>query len=135
MSRTKGIYRLLILDGHRSYYTVAFKEYYRNYSIVTLYIPTYLSYILQLLDISCFSPLKKAYGRQVEGLIRVNVNYISKVEFLSAYIKVCKLSFTTSNILVGFVATSLVPYELDRVLSTLNPIVRTLSLVLLAELA
>ena len=97
--------------------------------------PAYLSYILQPLDVSCFSPLKKAYGRQVEGLIRLSVNYISKVEFLSAYIEAHKLSFTTSNILAGFVATSLVPYELDRVLSTLNPIVRTLSPVLLAELA
>ena len=97
--------------------------------------PAYSSHILQPLDVSCFSPLKKAYGRQVEGLMRLGVNFISKVEFLSAYIEAHKLSFTTSNILVGFVATSLVPYEPDRVLSTLNPIVRTPSLVLLAELA
>ena len=50
-----------------------------------------------------------------------------------AYLKAHKATFTTSNIQAGFAATELVPYEPERVLSTLNPIVRTPSPVPLAE--
>ncbi|KAF2177759.1 hypothetical protein K469DRAFT_719509, partial [Zopfia rhizophila CBS 207.26] len=37
------------------------------------------------LDVGCFSPLKTAYRRQVEKLIRNRFNYITKLEFLSAF--------------------------------------------------
>ena len=91
------------------------------------------SHILQPLDVGCFSPLKTAYGRQVEGLMRLGVNHISKEEFLTAYLEVHKASFTTSNIQAGFAATRLVPYEPERVLSNLNPVIRTPSPVPSAE--
>ena len=97
--------------------------------------PAHSSHILQPLDVGCFSPLKTAYGRQVERLMRLSVNHISKEEFLSAYLLAHRASFTTSNIQAGFAATGLVPYELDRVLSTLHPIVRTPSPVPSAESA
>ena len=91
------------------------------------------SHILQPLDVGCFSPLKTNYGCQVEGLMRLGVNHISKEEFLSAYIPVHIATFTTSNIQAGFAATGLVLYEPERVLSTLNPVIRTPSPVPLAE--
>ena len=50
--------------------------------------PAHSSYILQPLDVGCFSPLKTVYGRQVEGLMRLGVNHILKEEFLTAYLKV-----------------------------------------------
>jgi hypothetical protein len=132
-SRTKGRYRLLVLDGHDSHHTAEFEEFCRDHSIVTLCMPAHSSHILQPLDVGCFSPLKTAYGRQVEGLMRLGVNHISKEEFLFAYIEAHKRSFTTKNIQAGFAATGLVPYEPDTVLSTLDPIVRTPSPVLSAE--
>ena len=69
----------------------------------------------------------------MEGLIRLSVNHILKEEFLTAYLKAHKATFTTSNIQAGFAATRLVLYELERVLSNLNPVIRTLSPALLAE--
>ena len=56
--RTMGVHQLLIINSYKSYQLQDFKDYYKEYKILTLYIPLYLSYILQLLDIGCFSPLK-----------------------------------------------------------------------------
>ena len=95
--------------------------------------PAHSSHILQPLDVGCFGPLKTAYGRQIEGLMRLGVNHISKEEFLTAYLVAHKASFTTSNIQAGFAATGLVPDDPDRVLSNLNPVVRTPSPVPSAE--
>ena len=133
-SKTKGKYRLLVLDGHGSHHTAQFEEFCRDHSIITLCMPAHSSHILQPLDVGCFSPLKTAYGHQVEGLMRLGVNHISKEEFLPAYLEAHKASFTTSNIQAGFAATGLVPDEPERVLSALDPVVRTPSPVPSAEL-
>jgi hypothetical protein len=45
----------------------------------------YLSYLLQPLDISCFSLLKRVYSREVKSLIRHYINYITKLKFLPAF--------------------------------------------------
>ena len=95
--------------------------------------PPHSSHILQPLDIGCFSPLKTAYGHQIEGLIRLGVNHILKEEFLTAYLEAHQASFTTKNIQAGFAATGLVPNEPERVLSQLDPVVRTPSPVPSAE--
>ena len=65
-SRTKGQYRLLVIDGHSSHHSARFKEYCREHSIKTIYMPPYSSYILQPLDIGCFSLLKTAYIKQIK---------------------------------------------------------------------
>ena len=95
--------------------------------------PAHSSHILQPLDVGCFGPLKTAYGYQVEGLMRLGVNHISKEEFLTAYLEAHQSSFTTKNIQAGFAATGLVPDEPDRVLLRLDPVVRTPSPVSSAE--
>ena len=59
-SRTKSSHRLLILNGYKSHHSTEFKLYYKDYNIIILYIPVHSSYILQPLDIGCFSLLKKA---------------------------------------------------------------------------
>ena len=47
--------------------------------------PPYLSHLLQPLDVGCFSPLKRAYSREIEALIRNYINYITKLKFLLAF--------------------------------------------------
>jgi hypothetical protein len=44
--RTVGKYRLLILNGHGSYITAEFDQYYSANSIIVLCIPPYSSYLL-----------------------------------------------------------------------------------------
>ncbi|EMD67605.1 hypothetical protein COCSADRAFT_34397 [Bipolaris sorokiniana ND90Pr] len=64
-SRIAEVYRLLILDGYSSHAILEFNQYYTESKIITLCMPPYTSYLLQPLNISCFSPLKRAYGRLV----------------------------------------------------------------------
>ena len=86
--------------------------------------PPHTSHLLQPLDVSCYSPLKRAYGREVEELARHGVYYVNKTDFLTAYTRIRPTVFTQQNIQAGFRATGLVPPCPDRVLSSLT-VVRT----------
>jgi hypothetical protein len=63
-----------------------------------LYMPPHSWHLLQPLDVSYFGPLKKAYGRQVEDLIRMHITHISKLEFLYGFREAFFASITKRNI-------------------------------------
>ncbi|KAF2837691.1 hypothetical protein M501DRAFT_994889 [Patellaria atrata CBS 101060] len=50
--------------------------------------PSHTSHRLQPLDVSCYSPLKVAYGHQVQELARHGIHHIDKEDFLAIYTKV-----------------------------------------------
>ena len=56
----------------------------------------------------------------VEEKMRQRINHIDKLDFLSAYPQARKEAFKMDNIKNGFVATGLVPYNPERVLTQLN---------------
>ncbi|KAF2187152.1 hypothetical protein K469DRAFT_705706, partial [Zopfia rhizophila CBS 207.26] len=58
--------------------------------------------------VGCFSPLKTAYRRQVEKLMRNWFNYITKLEFLSAFRDAFDASITE------------IPFDLDKVILKLD---------------
>ena len=118
--RTKGIYRLLIIDGHGSHLTPEFDLFCKEHSIITLCMPPHSSHLLQPLDVGCFSVLKRSYGRQIEGLMRNGVNHIDKQDFLEAYYIARTETMNQSNIYSSFVAIGVVLYNLEQVLSKLN---------------
>ena len=117
-SRTKGTHRLLILDGHNSHTTPEFDQYCTANNIVTLCMPAHTSHLLQPLDVSCFSPLKRSYGQEVQELVRQRIHHIDKEDFLTIYSKIRPFVFTDQNIKSGFSATGLIPYDPQRVLSS-----------------
>lgn len=49
--------------------------------------------------------------------MRVRINYIDKLDFLEAYPKARVEAFKVVTIKNSFIVASLVPYDLDRVLS------------------
>jgi len=85
--------------------------------------PTYTSHILQPLDVSCFGPLKKAYGSQIKNKMRLSINYITKEEFLPAFFIAYQQTMTVETISSSFRATRLVPFNLERVLENLRPVI------------
>ena len=89
-ARTAGVYRLLILDGHSSHATPEFDQFCIENKIITLCMPPHTSHLLQPLDVSCYSPLKRAYGREVEELARHGVYHVDKIDFLTAYTRHCR---------------------------------------------
>jgi hypothetical protein len=60
--------------------------------------PPYASHLLQPLDISCFSPLKTIYSKQIKYLVKNKIHHITKVEFLPAFKQAFEQAFTSSNI-------------------------------------
>jgi DDE superfamily endonuclease len=86
--------------------------------------PAHTSHRLQPLDVGCFSPLKHAYGLEIQELARQGVFHIDKEDFLLVYAKVRPSVLLEQNIKSGFLATGLVPYDPQRVLSLL-PICQT----------
>ncbi|KFZ23176.1 hypothetical protein V502_02347 [Pseudogymnoascus sp. VKM F-4520 (FW-2644)] len=123
--RTKGKYRLLILDGHESHHSTEFELYCQKCNIITLCMPPHSSHLLQPLDVGCFGPLKQAYSRQIEGLMRAHINHVSKLEFLCAFREAFFASTTEKNIKGSFLGAGLVPHNPERVLSKLDVHLRT----------
>jgi hypothetical protein len=119
-ARTVGKYRLLILDGHSSHATPEFDQFCENHSIITLCMPPHSSHLLQPLDVGCFSPLKRGYGRRIAENIILGIDHIDKVEFLSIFREARAGALSSSNICSGFRATGLVPLDPDEVLSRLQ---------------
>jgi hypothetical protein len=124
-NRSTGPYRLLILDGHESHHSADFERYCEENKIITLCMPAHASHLLQPLDVGCFSVLKKAYGRQIEYLIRCSITHISKIEFFSAFYAAFKATFTESNIRGGFKGAGLAPFDPENVISKLDVQLRT----------
>ena len=87
--------------------------------------PPHSSHLLQPLDVGCFSPLKRAYSRQIEALICHHINYVTKLEFLPAFKAAFDQSFTSVNICSAFRGAGLVPLQPDAVLSKLDVQLRT----------
>jgi hypothetical protein len=124
-TRTVGARRLLVLDGHESHHSLEFQELCKENNIYTLCMPAHSSHLLQPLDVGCFSPLKRAYSREVEALIRHHINHITKLEFLPAFKIAYDRSFTSANICSAFRGAGLVPLQPDTVLSKLDVQLRT----------
>jgi hypothetical protein len=100
--RSAGAYRLLILDGHSSHATPEFDSYCTEQKIISLCMPPHTSHLLQPLDVSCFSPLKSAYGQERAELARQGVFHVDKEEFLYIYSHIRGSVFTEQSIRSGF---------------------------------
>jgi hypothetical protein len=95
--------------------------------------PPHSSHLLQPLDVGCFSPLKRAYSREIEALIRYHINHITKLKFLPAFKAAFERSFTSANICSAFRGAGLIPLQPDVVLSKLDVQLRTPSPAALPE--
>ena len=123
--RTKGKYRLLILDGHGSHLTPQFDRLCAENAIIPLCMPAHSSHLLQPLDVGCFATIKRSYGRLVENQARTGHNHIDKLDFLAAYPQARIETFKPETIRNSFAAAGLVPINADRVLSKLNILLHT----------
>ena len=118
--RKVGTYSLLVLDGHGSHLTPQFDKICSENNIIPICMPPHSSHLLQPLDVGCFSPLKRAYGRLVENKARLGFNHIDKFDFLQAYPEARTGTFKADTIKNSFAAAGLVPLNPERVLEQLN---------------
>ena len=87
--------------------------------------PPHSSHLLQPLDVGCFGPLKKAYGRQIELKMKAGTSHITKEDFFSAFSIAFRDVMTEKNIQGGFRGAGLVPHSPEAVLSKLDVKLKT----------
>ena len=119
-SRAKGRYRLLVIDGHESHVSAEFQAFCKEKNIITVSMPPHSSHLLQPLDVGCFGPLKRAYGREIETFMKSLVNHITKAEFLIAFQAAFLKVFIPENVKAGFRGAGLVPHNPEKVISKLD---------------
>lgn len=124
-SRTVGVYRLLIIDGHESHNSIEFQDLCNEEKIITLCMPSHSSHLLQPLDVGIFSPLKRAYRSQISDLARLMATKINKPAFIQAYKAAYYKVFTKKNICASFRGAGLVPLDPQVVLSKVDVRLRT----------
>ena len=120
-----GVYRMLVIDGHESHMSAEFDRFCKERNIITISMPPHSSHLLQPLDVGCFSPLKRAYGREIEILMKSHINHMTKVEFFMAFKSAFRVVFTEDNVKAGFRGAGLVPPDPEAVISKLDVKIRT----------
>ena len=123
MTREKanGEWRLLLFDGHDSHISGDWFAHCLDNKIIPALLVPHLSHLTQPLDISVFSPLKKALSRTLTPLLITQVHQIHKAEWLSAFIKAHNIAFTSQNIKSAFSGAGLIPFESEKVLRCIAP--------------
>jgi hypothetical protein len=82
--------------------------------------PAHSSHILQPLDVGCFGPLKRAYGKQIEGYMRGHQTHITKEDFFPAFQAAFQEAITPENIQGGFRGAGIRPFSPEKVLESLG---------------
>jgi hypothetical protein len=113
------------IPGHESHHSADFEIYCEENKIITLYMTPHSSHLLQPLDVGCFGLLKKAYGREIEHLIKCSITHVSKTEFFPAFHAAFQATMTEENIKAAFRGAGLVPLDPESVVSKLDVQLRT----------
>lgn len=104
-----ALHRLLILDGHGSHITAKVIAHCMEHAIDLLVLPPHTSHKLQPLDVSVFSPLKRALATETDAASRHDPGRIQRVDWTNMYIRARERAFISSNIQSGWKATGLEP--------------------------
>ncbi|KAH9864035.1 hypothetical protein J1614_009968 [Plenodomus biglobosus] len=108
--------RVLVNNGFETHETVDILKFCLENNIILCRLPFHTSHKLQPCDVGIFAPLKAAYRDEAERLNRGGIDQICKEHFISLYKPARDKAFTKRNILVGWVATGLFPFNPERVL-------------------
>jgi hypothetical protein len=87
--------------------------------------PAYSFHIFQPLNVACFGPLKRVYGKMVEKIMRRLLTHIAKKNFLLFFKNTFFKVFIHKNIQAGFRGAGFVPFDPESVISKLNVKLRT----------
>ena len=82
--------------------------------------PPHLLYLLQLLDIGCFGPLKQVYSGEIADIARHVTTHIMKNNFLATFQKAYFKAITLDNIKGSFCSTGLIPFNPEAVILQLD---------------
>ncbi|KYG40043.1 hypothetical protein M433DRAFT_9369 [Acidomyces richmondensis BFW] len=104
------------MDGYSSHITADLIAFCIDNAIDILILLPHCSHALQPLDISIFSPLKKALAVETDKLASLDPGRILRVEWTEAYIRAREKAITQANIQSGWKTASLWPLSPIEVL-------------------
>jgi hypothetical protein len=114
-----------MLNGHESHHSADFEAVCKEHNIITLCMPPHSSHLLQPLDIALFKPLKRAYGKQVENMMRTSLTRVSKENFIPAFKNAFFQVFGQKNIRSEFRGAGLVPHDPEQMIAKFDVKLRT----------
>ena len=120
VSRQRGVWRLLLLNGYTSHCTYEFITYCDAQKILPFDLPPHATHLLQPLDVVLFQPYKHWHATAVDEATRTGCHGFNKIEFLAAIKSIRQLTFKSSSIKSSFRQTGLVPYNPSVVLNKLR---------------
>ena len=111
-------YRMLIVDGHSSHIACPVVEYALDHQIILYCLPAHSTHRMQPLDVACFGPLAQAYRSALQSFIYQNPGRaFGKQEFWKCLCIARDQALTKSNIMSGFSASGLCPFDPEKVIS------------------
>jgi len=111
---------LLLLDGHSSHYILDLIKSAKKQKVVIFCLPPHTTADSQPLDASCFKPLKSNWVDVCcKYLFAHPSRVITKFQFSSLFSEAWCKSMTIGNILSGFRATGVYPFNPNVILDKL----------------
>ena len=98
-TQLQELHQLLLLNDHESYILISFIEYCQSHNIITLCFSSYVTHLLQLLNVEIFKPLSKAYKKHIYTHLCYEAVTVIKLNFLFYYQKARLKGFFRQNIL------------------------------------
>ena len=89
-------------------------------NIILCRLLSHTSHKLQPCDVAVFGPLKTAFRERVEELYRGGANTTGKQYFIFISSDSRSIAFTRQNIEIAWAKAGLYPFNLDRVLRTID---------------
>lgn len=109
----EGEYRLLIVDGHNSHYTVDFLWYAWENQIIVICYPVHGTHLYQGLDVVVFAVLKHYLSQEQDKWFKETGQPIDKTNFLSILSMAYMKALTPDLIKTAFWKTGIHPFNPD----------------------
>jgi hypothetical protein len=110
---------MLILDGHGSYISLDFLWACKQNKVYLLFLPPHSSHVLQPLDLSVFSLVKRFYRQQIQALSYLNdAAPVKKERFITSYYYARERAITERVIRAGWATAGICPFNVDQVVNS-----------------
>jgi len=109
--KANGEYRLLIVDGHNSHYTIAFLLLARLHMVIMICYVAHGTHVYQGLDVVVFAVLKHYLGVERDAPLRTTGTAIDKGNFLQIISKAYITALTPELVKTAFQKTGIWPFN------------------------
>ncbi|KAL5530820.1 hypothetical protein ACEPAF_7078 [Sanghuangporus sanghuang] len=109
--KAKGRLRVLLLDNHKSHYSLELLEEAVKHNITILGYPPHWTHALQGLDVVCFAKMKHNWRHLIREFESTSLHSVGKQNFLELFGAAFLLSFSKETVLSAFKVTGIHPFS------------------------